>query len=105
MDNIFGKQSSKVALNLMLKTVSGLMKKSDAPITTAALEAALDAGARDLKSRVLKSTSKVASSVAVEGVTGGLQEGANILALPTKNILTRILKKSEPNKILHNNLC
>jgi len=80
MDKIFGKQSSKVALNLMLKTVSGLMKKSDAPITTAALEAALDAGARDLKSRVLKSTSKVASSVAVEGVTGGLQEGTNILA-------------------------
>ena len=80
IDKIFGKQSSKVATKLAIRTMSDLVKKSEVPITTAIFEQALNANAQGLKKRIVSAGGKLAGSATTEFITGGLQESANILA-------------------------
>jgi hypothetical protein len=86
---IFGKQASKIATNLALKTMSDLMKKSSKPITIDAFQAALDQGAKELKRQVLSKGSKVVVGSGVEGVTEWLQEGTSIIGEEVTNRLKK----------------
>lgn len=85
LDKIFGKQSTKVASNLAIRTFSKLISESEAPITAEAFESALNAAGNDLKSQVIKAGGKIASSAATGAVMGGAIEGTNILAKEIMN--------------------
>lgn len=85
LDKIFGKQTTKMASNLAIKTFSKLIANAEAPITAEAFETALNLAAKDLKSQVIKAGGKLASSAATGAVMGGAIEGTNLLAQEIMN--------------------
>lgn len=80
LDKIFGKQTSRVATNLAIKTFNNLVKTSKEPITAELFETALSAAAKGLKNKVLDAGGKLAHSAVTGALMGSAIEGSNILA-------------------------
>ena len=95
LDKIFGKQSSKVATDLAIKTMTDLVKTSKTPITTEMFEQALNEGVKGLKQQLLSKGKKVLTAGGVEGITEAGQEGITILA-------EEITNKAKDKKIFDN---
>lgn len=80
LDKIFGKQTSRAATNLAINTFNNLVKTAKEPITAELFEAALSTAAKSLKSTVINTGTKVATSAATGFLMGSAIEGSNQLA-------------------------
>lgn len=92
LDKIFGKQTTKAATNLAIKTFNNLLSTSKAPITAELFESALSTAAKGLKSKIINAGTKVAKSSATGFLMGSAIEGSNQLS-------QAILNKSEGRNI------
>jgi hypothetical protein len=80
IDKIFGKQSTKVAQNIAVKTIADLLAKSTKPITTEMFEAAIQNSVKTLKDKIVSGGSKVAKAAVTGGLFGVGLETANTAA-------------------------
>ncbi len=86
LTKIFGKQSSKIAAGVTIKVLSNLIKKSEAPLTSELVQAAILAELKSLKSTAINGGKKLIQAATIEGGTEGIQEGVTMLA---ENILNK----------------